>query len=525
MSLLKAVLGFAAKNSDDVGRALLRNADDVVGQTSLFSKAGKARNFKNPAQAAGRRPTISPAQTPGPSAPGPVPMGARRSPGQMDIPGTARPFEGGAPPVRAVPTTPRPVQPAAPAPQFGPDSRALQQGPMQAGMDPGTAQSIRQLAQRASSSSGRNITPDMLTGSQGTNVLRNLDQSAIVPVGGGGGVVRQGVSGGLRRSGAIQTAGVDDVIDATIDPVSVRVTDRGGMPRLAGAPITNSRNVAGGLKMADLSKNPGEIIFEEVGDLGRQRLTNAVMGGTVGAAVLGSAGAYYGSRGSSSPSAPTVQTGMGDATATLEQGNVSDPQTAQNPGQDFIVNPEIAAAVSSGMDTGAAQLDPVPTYEGPRPGAPIQMRGDSGERGREILQQNSKSGLSKMYAEQAAAATQPGVSDATVGELQGMGVLNTPELAQWGRANPQLAYRLLQEQKARRPVMASQQSINVTGKQLMSPMGSDVGRNAVGNSQAAMAGGTAYGSDMKAATRAYESPVIQPASPGMMYQMQGRIVQ
>ena len=522
MSLLKAVLGFAAKNADDIGRVVNR-ADDVVGQTNLFSKAGKARNFKNPAQAAGRRPTITPVPTASPSAPGPVPMGARRSPGQMEIPGTARPFEGGAPPVRAVPTTPRPVQPAAPAPQFGPDSRALQQGPMQAGMDPGTAQSIRQLAQRASSSSGRNITPDMLTGSQGTNVLKNLDQSAIVRAGGGGGgVVRQGVSGGLRRSGAIQKAGVDDVIDATIDPVSVRVIDRGGMPRLAGAPITNSRNVAGGLKMADLSKNPGEIIFEEVSDLGRQRVSNAVTAATVGSAVLGSAGAYYGTRGSGSP---TVPTSMGDATATVEQGNVSDPQTAQNPAQDFVVNPEIAAAVSSGMDTGAAQLDPVPTYEGPKVGASIQRRGDSGERGREILQQNSKSGLSKMYAEQAAAATQPGVSDATVGELQGMGVLNTPELAEWGRANPTLAYRLLQEQKARRPVMASQQSINVTGKQLMSPMGSDVGRNAVGNSQAAMAGGTAYGSDMKAATRAYESPVIQPASPGMMYQMQGRIVQ
>ena len=75
MSLLKAVLGFGAKYADDIGRVVNR-ADDVVGQTNLFSKAGKARNFRNPAQAAGRRPTISPAQTATPSGPGPVPMGA-----------------------------------------------------------------------------------------------------------------------------------------------------------------------------------------------------------------------------------------------------------------------------------------------------------------------------------------------------------------------------------------------------------------------------------------------------------------
>ena len=95
MSLAKALMGFVAKYGDDVGRAVLRNADDVVGQTNLFSKAGKPRNFTNPGRAANLRPTVTPvttrAQTEAAQAgmPRVVPV-ARRTPGQMELPNTHR---------------------------------------------------------------------------------------------------------------------------------------------------------------------------------------------------------------------------------------------------------------------------------------------------------------------------------------------------------------------------------------------------------------------------------------------------
>ena len=104
-----------------------------------------------------------------------------------------------------------------------------------------------------------------------------------------------------------------------------------------------------------------------------------------------------------------------------------------------------------------------------------------------------------------------------------MGVLNTPMLAEWGKANPALAYDLLQRVKQTRPVMPSQQSINATGTQLMSSMGSDVERNAAGNSMAQADVGGSYGADMASATQAYAAPVIRPVNAGAMYQLQGRI--
>ena len=81
--LARKVIGFVSKYGDD-----------ILGQTNLFSKSGAARNFKNAAQAAGRRPTVTPVTTRAQveaaqaGVPRVVPV-ARRTPGQMEIPGTA----------------------------------------------------------------------------------------------------------------------------------------------------------------------------------------------------------------------------------------------------------------------------------------------------------------------------------------------------------------------------------------------------------------------------------------------------
>ena len=543
MSLFKALVGFAAKHGDDIVRAGSRYADDVVGQTNLFSKAGKARNFTNAGRAANLRPTVTPvttrAQTEAAQAgmPRVVPV-ARRTPGQMDLPGTQQPFTGGPPPVKAVRTTPRPQQPQAPEPQFGPGASRMSQGPMQADIDPGTAQSIRQIADRASRSSGGQITPDMLTGKYGTDVLRNMDVSSLARSGGGG-ALRQAAPTALRRSGPIQRAGVDDIIDATIEPVSVRIIDRGGMPTVRMG-TQNARNAARGLQVGDLSGVSDMMTGSAMSPAQRamaEKMTAAAL--VTAGAGLGLAGAEGYRQFTNNPeskgapdslsnsqvplSEPTVSTGMGQSTATVEEGPVADPQRADNPIMQPLVDSEVASTVAQGMDTGPTQLEPVPEYRGPQPGAPIVTRGDMGEQARSQKQQGEPTGLAKYYAERAQVAMSPGVNEATIAELQGMGILNTPDLAMWAKSNPALAYDLLEKTKASRPTMPSQQSINLTGTQLMSSMGSDVDRNAIGNTMGKDMTGTAYGADMSAATRAYSAPVIRPVGRNAMYDLQGRV--
>ena len=269
MSIARRLLQFAGRYGDDIiqkyGDDALRllggKADDAARQTNLFSKSGAARNFRNPAQAANRAPTTTPVRTRAADEaidaavdmPRPVSV-PRRTPGQMEIPGTQQPFTGGPPRPVSVQTPQRSMSPQAPRPEF-PNNRAVDRmtrGPLQVD-DPGTAQSIRELAERASLSTGRQITPDMLTGPQGTAVLRNLDVSSLAKSGGGGrGLSAPNVSGGLRRSGAIQRAGVDDVIDATIEPVTVRVMQGGGLPRISGMPMGNARNASRGLQVVKL---------------------------------------------------------------------------------------------------------------------------------------------------------------------------------------------------------------------------------------------------------------------------------
>jgi len=324
-------------------------------------------------------------------------------------------------------------------------------------------------------------------------------------------------------------------------------------------PLGNARNASRGLQVGDLSAaarnmpsraTPGQraaaenMARETLDGLGLGISKAQIAGGLAGGGLLTvglggvltdkpeSKGAPDSLSRSQVPlSEPTVPTEMGQVTGTIEQGTVADPQTADNPMQP-LVDEEIAKQVQNGMDTGAAQLDPIPQYTGPQPAARIQTAGDNREAVRSQVQQSKPTGLAKYYAERATAASNPGVNEATVAELQKLGVLNTPELAQWGQANPMLAYDLLERTKAARPTLPSQQSINVTGVQLMSPMGSDIGRNAIGNTEAKMNAGNSYGADMSAATQAYSAPTIQPVSPAIMtmpvgnnrmYNLQGRL--
>ena len=555
MSLTSLVKQFATRYGDDVLRLLQRRGDDVVGQTSALSRAGTARNFTKPRAAATRRPTIDPVPSSAADRTqeardfarrrisevesGVVPTRVAR-PEQMSIPGTG--VQGAAPLQRPAPvpefTTTRVSLPRPEAPRTVPVSRpqtstgrqaprpeftASQdlQGPMPSSVDYGTGQSIRQLADRLSIASGKQVTPEMLMSSRGTQIIDDL--------------------------------------------APVQITMRpGGLPQLNRMTMANARNAARGLQQGDLTpagtsfakkatqaeraldENAARQSLDGMADAFRgvgtsvdasdvdALIRNTLIGGTTLAA--GGAGLGIGlmtmnpeSKGPGSlsdtlqsTSEPTVPTSMGDATATIEDGNVSDPENAGDPVAQILGSKTIAQNVASGLDVGPESLDPLPAYEGPQAAARIQTVGDNRESVRSQIQQSQPTGLAKYYADRAAMATSPGTNEATVAQLQGMGILNTPQLTEWGKSNPELAYDLLQRMRSAQPVMPSQQSVNMTGQQLVSPMGSDFIKNAAGNTEAKIVGG-AGGADLAAATQPYAAPTLMPVGNNAMYSLQGRV--
>jgi hypothetical protein len=406
----------------------------------------------------------------------------------------------------------RAMSPVAPEPQF----QVLPMSENLASLrqtDPGTFQSIAQLAQPLSTRTGASQLEVMeaLTGPNGNKVISYIEAGYDLPtsvrLSGGGPIVPRGGAGGMEAgdAGRLVRSPGGAVADPGVIDVNVRDLGETMQGRIAGAGLNPADlgNAAAGARMVDLSKINPALLYG---------------GGAAGAGLLGALG--YRMMGGGDRVTPIVdqlpgQTEGGTAGAPPvlfrdEDGNVlgdGAPQVAPaNPPGPGNIDPTAPAPITTTGDrtsdarAALAQADPA-AAAAERMVAPM-----SPERYRNIAEYNA---AVQSYA------NQPEVRQSLMkfASTTSQDPTVAANLSTWAGLHPALAYSL--QQRALRNPSANQQSPEaVTTTVPTAEMGSDNAANAVGMAEAAGQAAVAptQGSfDLMDATRPQVKPNLQRA--------------
>ena len=442
---------------------------------------------------------------------------SRMPAGQINIPGTTIP---GATVTRRTSAL-APGGPQAPVPAWVPQSQEAQQ---LLSTDPGTYRSILAISNKASDAYGIPAAEvfDNLVGPKGIDYLRALEYgepgglmrqgSAGMVKGGSGG----GATGGLARMsdqgpGAITRSPGGQVTEPMIERVRVEDITRGGamtpvqteaLPSLASRPLMGgdavtamgARNAVGGTRQADLSNlYKAAAGLAGVGGLGialdqyergqsekradqiKQQLTDFVTEALSPESPMGptTADPEVGAK------IPAVTGGNPAAQIPAPLGTPNLPNTANPPAPESF-EPAMRGMPQPGM-MGAGQVvirtnDGESNYRQAAANAQAQGAGRLG------------SGARGMYAVERAAATKAGQSAATIEALKGMGAPGSVGIEtdiafeQWAKANPVLAYRLMEQRRT----MPSQQMPVAKQTEITSEAGTNVNKLVEGSMKMGM---------------------------------------
>jgi hypothetical protein len=461
-----------------------------------------------------------------PQAPDVTPVGPRRGPGIPQAPGQM------VLPIREALSTPGTTitgrssalatsSPQAPVPAWVPQSQAAQQ---LLSTDPGTYRSILDISNKASDAYGIPAAEifDNLVGPRGIDYLRALEYgepgalvrqgSSAMTKGGSGG----GAAGALARTkgevpGSITRSPGGEVTDPIIERVRIEDITRGGAmtpaqtealtslasrPLMGGDAVTamGARNAVGGTRQADLSN-----LYKAAAGL-------AGVGG------LGIALDQY-ERGQSEQRADQIKQDMiGFLTDTLGPESPMGPTTA---------DPEVGAKIPAVTGGNPAAQIPSPlgtpnlpnTANPPAPeamepamrampqpgmmgGGQVVIRTNDGESNYRQAAANAQaqgagrlgSGARGMYAVERAAAMKAGQPAATIEALKGMGapgsvgIETDAAFEQWAKANPVLAYRLMEQRRT----LPSQQMPVAKQTEITSEAGTNVNKLVEGSMKMGM---------------------------------------
>lgn len=115
--------------------------------------------------------------------------------------------------------------------------------------------------------------------------------------------------------------------------------------------------------------------------------------------------------------------------------------------------------------------------------------------------------IAQYYAARRQEALKPKTTDQTILELQASGALDKTGIAQWAAANPVLAYELNQKLRSRD---ISQQSQNIVGAEITSPLGSNVPNLVSGSTQGLIQAAEGQDTALKDVTNGTISTSIAP---------------
>ena len=347
----------------------------------------------------------------------------------------------------------------------GPLGRALLQE------DPGTYQSIANMALEASRNYGRTVTPEDLLGAQNMP-SRLLGESArgggLVPVPGPIGARRQ-IPGSTQMPGVRIGNSSQPWGERPIRPT--QVVDLGGTPRLnrgatAAAPTqeevlqTGARNAMGGTRQADLSnlyKMLGAGAATLAGGLGISSVAYNTFGGG------GRSGADQAPSFTPTPSDGLASPRLVEEMRRLYGGGRSgadayDPRTSATGGTPGQTAPSVIRINDADSNQRQATANAL---------AASTMRPDA---------PSSYASIADYYQNRGAYVAQPGVAGNVIEQLiQVDSRFDRPEMQAWAASNPGLAYELLQ----------NQQMPNVQQAEITTELGSNTDNNAIGNSQEA----------------------------------------
>ena len=459
-----------------------------------------------------------PRQAQYPQAPQATPVGPRRGPGVPQAPGQM-PL-----PIREALSTPGttimgrssalvPSSPQAPVPAWVPQSQAAQQ---LLSTDPGTYRSILDISNKASDAYGIPTAEifDNLVGPRGIDYLRALEYGEP------GALVRQGSSlatkggasgipGGLSRPGSevpgslIRSSG-GEVTDPIIERVRVEDITRGGAmtpdqesaltsfasrPLMGGDAVTamGTRNAVGGTRQADLSNfYKAAAGLAGVGGLGALlNMTGESERQDQGPTAEESQQAMLGLvRSQLSPESP-----MGPTTANPEVGAKIPAVTGGNPAAQIPAPLGTPNLPNTANPPAPEAMEPAMrgmTQPGMMGAGQVVIRTNDGESNYRQAAANAQaqgagrlgSGARGMYAVERAAATRAGQPEASIAALRGMGaptafgIETDAAFEQWAKANPVLAYRLMEQRRT----MPSQQMPVVKQTEITSEAGTNVNK-------------------------------------------------
>jgi hypothetical protein len=501
-------------------RQVLRQAAPA---SRVMPDAGVARQLPLPLrESAGARSLAPTATRGGRVTPAGAPVGGRMySPGTAASPRNVETVRLSQQP-RAVdtPTLPAPAPrgqlstDSAPIPAFGegfrfpsaPSSAVVQLSPRAqqlAQTDPGTFNSIRQLAARAEDFYGirQGGLVNALVEPGGTDVLRYLEAgddlaTAVNRASGGGGLVRAGSSemmtpgGQMVRSPGGQAV-ASDIVDVDIRDLSSPMAQAQAL-----------RNSAGGVQMGNLSRMMDPNLLALMG------------GGAAAGLALGNIGNIVSSfnEGGSAPvegagnvpmdyaSAPVLF--RDNSGAPLGEGPVAYAPPA--PGRMTGDPTQPAPVITRGDERSSARREALAQY------APTEAAMDRALEPKDPSQYRSIEDYYKARNEYASApAKRKELVQAARQMEQEQAMQNN--MAAWAAANPQLMYELQRKQMAN-PAANQQSGDSVTTNRVVAPMGSNTTANAVGNSIAAgeAAVQPSQGAfELMDATRPMEQPELQ----------------
>ncbi len=459
-----------------------------------------------------------PRQAQYPQAPQVTPVGPRRGPGLPQAPGQM-PL-----PIREALSTPGttimgrssalvPSSPQAPVPAWVPQSQAAQQ---LLSTDPGTYRSILDISNKASDAYGIPAAEifDNLVGPRGIDYLRALEYGEP------GALVRQGSSlatkggasgipGGSSRPGGevpgslIRSSG-GEVTDPIIERVRVEDITRGGAmtpdqesaltslasrPLMGGDAVTamGTRNAVGGTRQADLSNlYKAAAGLAGVGGLGALlNMTGESERQDQGPTAEESKQAMLGLvRSQLSPESP-----MGPTTANPEVGAKIPAVTGGNPAAQIPAPLGTPNLPNTANPPAPEAMEPAMrgmTQPGMMGAGQVVIRTNDGESNYRQAAANAQaqgagrlgSGARGMYAVERAAATKAGQPEASIAALRGMGaptafgIETDAAFEQWAKANPVLAYRLMEQRRT----MPSQQMPVVKQTEITSEAGTNVNK-------------------------------------------------
>ena len=346
----------------------------------------------------------------------------------------------------------------------GPLGRALLQE------DPGTYQSIANMALEASRNYGRTVTPEDLLGAQNMP-SRLLGESAR-----GGGLVPAPSSEVYRRGGPLTIAGPNVPVPYGGTPIRpAQVVDLGStarrqipgstpatVPTQEGVLQTGARNAMGGTRQADLSnlyKMLGASAATLAGGLGIGSVAyNTFGGGGRSGADQVSPPANGQSLDRTQPSRTIEQMRQLYDQMSPEGAGAYDPRTSATGGTPGQTAPSVIRISDADSNQRQATANAL---------AASTMRPDA---------PSSYASIADYYQNRGAYAAQPGVAGNVIEQLiQVDSRFDRPEMQAWAASNPGLAYELLQ----------NQQMPNVQQAEITTELGSNTDNNAIGNSQEA----------------------------------------